>query len=319
VRANVSLEHHCRLLSSSFAQTVAQAIPVAETIDEAIQQLDSSQRWSVQDVDMSPDQGAELAQAIIDGDAIAVSNGSFKEDYGTAGWTLRGQDDEIFMTGVNVTPGKSSTQSAFRSELSGLYGVVTAVEVVCKVFTLTTGQITVACDGESALDYVFDWNNRFIRASTPHLDLIVSIRRMIQASPIRWKYRHVKGHQDDYAGPLDRWASLNVEMDSLAKAHWLQATEGEYVPVQAIKNEPWSVWASEVKFIHPLKQDIYSHVHNPIVDEYWYSRDRYQPETQSQWDWQALAAAMKKTTITRRHWLTKHTSGWCSVGVMAKR
>jgi hypothetical protein len=71
----------------------------------------------------SPDQGAELAQAIIDGDAIAVSDGSFKEDYGTAGWTLRGQDDDIFMTGVNVTPGKSSTQSAFRSELSGLYGV----------------------------------------------------------------------------------------------------------------------------------------------------------------------------------------------------
>jgi hypothetical protein len=142
---------------------------------------------------------------------------------------------------------------------------------------------------------------------------------MIKASPLKWKFRHVKGHQDDYAGPLDRWAALNVEMDSLVKAHWLTATEGDYLPVQAIKFEPWSVWAADVKFIHPIKHDMYSHIHNPILDEYWHSRDRYQPATQDNWDWQALADAMKKTTITRRHWLTKHTSGWCSVGVMAKR
>jgi hypothetical protein len=80
------------------------------------------------------------------------------------------------MTGVNVTPSKQSAQSAFRSELSGLYGVVTGTEVVCKVFHVKTGQITVACDRESALDYVFDWNNSFLLASTLHLDLIVAIR-----------------------------------------------------------------------------------------------------------------------------------------------
>jgi hypothetical protein len=72
------------------------------------------------------------------------------------------------------------------------------------------------------LDYVFDWNNRFLCASTPHLDFIVAIRRMIKELPIQWKkFRHVKGHQDDYADPLDRWALLNVEMESLAKAHLL--------------------------------------------------------------------------------------------------
>jgi hypothetical protein len=96
VRANVSLEgYHCRLLSSSLAQTVAPEIPAAESIDDAVRQLDPSQRWSVQDVRMSPDQGATLAQAIIDGDAIAVSDGSFKDEYSTAEWTLRGKDDSI--------------------------------------------------------------------------------------------------------------------------------------------------------------------------------------------------------------------------------
>lgn len=63
------------------------------------------------------------------------------------------------MTGVNVTPGNPSDQSAFWSELSGIYGFVTAVSVLCQVFQVTSGSITVACDGESALDYVFDWQN----------------------------------------------------------------------------------------------------------------------------------------------------------------
>jgi hypothetical protein len=74
--------YRSRLLRSSLAQVVAPEIPVAESIDDAIRQLDPSQQWIVQDVTMSPDQGATLAQAIIDGDAIAVSDGSFKDEYG---------------------------------------------------------------------------------------------------------------------------------------------------------------------------------------------------------------------------------------------
>jgi hypothetical protein len=105
VCANVSIQgHHCHLLSLSLAQTVAHEIPVAESIDDAIRQLDPSQRWIVQEMEMLPDQGAAMVQTIIDGDVIAVSDGSFKDEYGTAGRTLRGQDDSIFMTGVNVTP-----------------------------------------------------------------------------------------------------------------------------------------------------------------------------------------------------------------------
>ena len=41
------------------------------------------------------------------------------------------------------------------------------------------------------------------------------------------KYRHVKGHQDNEAGPLDRWATLNVEMDKCAKEFRLEAYAGE--------------------------------------------------------------------------------------------
>eukprot|EP00957_Ditylum_brightwellii_P176942 13478124-Ditylum_brightwellii.AAC.1 len=50
-----------------------------------------------------------------------------------------------------------------------------------------------------------------------HVDLISAIDYLLCKSPLIWKWRWVKGHQDDFYGPLDRWASLNVEMDSAAK------------------------------------------------------------------------------------------------------
>eukprot|EP00957_Ditylum_brightwellii_P095766 7296721-Ditylum_brightwellii.AAC.1 len=61
-------------------------------------------------------------------------------------------------------------------------------------------------------------------------DLILAIDSMIDKSPLVWKWCWVKGHQDEkkkggtwkgfvkkFIGPLDRWAMLNVDMDSAAK------------------------------------------------------------------------------------------------------
>eukprot|EP00957_Ditylum_brightwellii_P193007 14695517-Ditylum_brightwellii.AAC.1 len=49
-------------------------------------------------------------------------------------------------------------------------------------------------------------------------DIVSAIDHAINISPIPWRWRHVKGHQDNYIGPLDRCASLNVKCDGAAKA-----------------------------------------------------------------------------------------------------
>ena len=319
-RANVSLHpQHCRLLHFDDEEEAPELESNPTNLRTAIQTLEPSQKWSIQEVQLSEDDGNSLAVALMKGEAIAVSDGSFKDKFGTSAWTIRGQDETVFMTGVNISPGQPDNQSAFRSELSGLYGAVSAVNLICQVFRVESGAITAACDGESALNYVFDWENKFLRSSTPHLDLIAATRHLIKISPVQWNYRHVKGHQDDFAGPLDRWATLNVEMDSLAKAYWLKARDNSLIPNESIRYEPWSIWHNERKFIAPIRSALYAHIHNPLMDEYWQSRDRYKEDNQHTWDWEALKNAMTKTPITRRHWITKHASGWCSVGVMAKR
>jgi hypothetical protein len=64
-------------------------------------------------------------------------------------------------------------------------------------------------------------------------DLLSAIRAAIKPSPIQWKFRHVKGHQDDIRDAiLDRWALLNIAMDSLAKMHWLEKS-GQRQPLNS--------------------------------------------------------------------------------------
>ena len=322
VRATVAQygDQHARLLAMATRSTLYLAtVDSNPSLRQAIEGLSADQKWSMQEVEWSADGGQALVDAIANGCAIAVSDGSFKDEYGTAGWTIRGDTDDVFITGSNITPGDGQYQSAYRSELSGLYGIVVAVEVLCRVFNITDGSITVACDGESALDYAFDWDNRWLRAGTAHLDLISAIRKKVRDSPIQWKFRHVRGHQDDYAQQLDRWELLNVEMDTLAKEYWHRATTNSWKASQSIAGEPWSVWRGKAKFVAPIRQEVYSHIHSPQIHAYWLSRNRYTPGTKDQIDWDAIGAAMNKSTITHRHWVTKHISGWCSVGVVAKR
>ena len=310
-----------RLLSASSHTTVPLVNLSANghrTFAQAIRALPLSQHWSVQQCSTLTQLAADVADAILAGTAIAVSDGSFKDSFGTSAWTLRGDTNESFITGVNVVPGSDEDQSAFRSELAGIYGIIIATTVLCELHDIHSGCITVACDGESALDYVFDWDKKWLTASTPHLDLIAASRTLLRASPVQWKFHHVYGHQDDFVGPLDRWATLNVAMDGLAKAHWAHSV-GTVSSSFQIHAEPWSVWINNEKLVTPLREKIYDFIHGPAVDEYWLSRKRFKAELYPSYDWEALDDAIRPLSISRRLWLTKHLSGWCSVGRMAKR
>ena len=50
-----------------------------------------------------------------------------------------------------------------------------------------------------------------------HFDLISETDHKILKLPLTWFWRHVKGHSDDQAGPLEKYATLNLECDTEAK------------------------------------------------------------------------------------------------------
>jgi hypothetical protein len=51
--------------------------------------------------------------------------------------------------------------------------------------------------------------------------MLSAIRKVLAQGPVKSTWRHVLGHQDDDGiEVLDRWATLNIEMDNLAKVYW---------------------------------------------------------------------------------------------------
>jgi hypothetical protein len=118
------------------------------TLDAIIAHMPDAEKWAI-DTFHSADEGFILADGIIKGVAMAVSDGSYKNHIGTSGFILRGANRQIGAIGDNVVPGNPHEQSSYRSELAG--GVLALVSTVCKKYDITDGSILLALDGEQAL------------------------------------------------------------------------------------------------------------------------------------------------------------------------
>ena len=205
--------HQIRLTGHRNAQF--QEKPVPDSLTERLEQLPSSALWAVSDCTFQDD-GHDLVLSIRDGTTIGVSDGSYKNDIGTSAWVLEDPTGNRIM-GANVIPGAILDQSSYRSKLGGIYAMILLVEQLCLQHHIESGSIEIGCDGLEALLKSFgDFNLPY---KAVDYDLLAAIRVKLEKSPLLWKHRHIKGHQDDKATNfLDRWALLNIEMDLLAKA-----------------------------------------------------------------------------------------------------
>jgi hypothetical protein len=73
-------------------------------------------------------------QPIIDslsqGTAQAISDGSFKVKFGTSAFTILDSGNSSIL-GLNIVPGHPDDQSAYHSELAGLFAIVRIVNLLC--------------------------------------------------------------------------------------------------------------------------------------------------------------------------------------------
>jgi len=81
-----------------------------------------------------------------------VSDGSFMKGEGAAAWTIEGKNKEGRCVGTSLMPGDASDQSAFRSKLTGLYGIFLHLKYMAEGWQEEGLQIMVACNGKSAVD-----------------------------------------------------------------------------------------------------------------------------------------------------------------------
>jgi len=94
---------------------------------------------------------ATLREVVITGQAVAVSDGSFQHQSRSAAWTIEGMTSTHHIVGMGRMPGTTSDQSAYRSKLFGLWGMLCTIWNFIADQQIQAGQITIACDGLSAL------------------------------------------------------------------------------------------------------------------------------------------------------------------------
>ena len=91
---------------------------------------------------------------------------------------------------------------------------------------LTSGTVTIALDGESALiQSGGDWPLSVDQSSFDYLQVIHS---WINLSPLEFNFRHVKGHQIDFLryDQSDWWAKRNEDVDQAVKWFLIECTIG---------------------------------------------------------------------------------------------
>jgi hypothetical protein len=249
------------------------------------------------------------------GNIKAVSDGSFKEKFGTAAWTVY-ISEHCVITGHCVAPGDPEDQSAYRSELTGLYGIAYTIWHLRNVYNIT-GRIEVGCDGLSALRQV-EKTHDFINPNVPQYDLILATRTVICQSQCQWEWRHVKGHQDDTKtiNELDEWSQWNIRMDEAAKSCW-QTTSHNYIN-PCIRGEPWRIAINGKKITSNLRETLREACNMPTALSYWDRKQRFGTLDSREIDWEALGNAMQATP-NRQRWVSKTISGFCATGRMMKR
>jgi hypothetical protein len=162
--------------------------------------------------------GGAIAHALIKGTAIAVSDGSFKNQQGTSAFIIEGASAKGRLVGVNVIPGDPSSHSACRSKLGGVAGIVEALSCICKARGVTKGHVEVGLNGEQTMKEAFgSWP---LDPSRPDCDMLQHIRAMIEHSPLTFSSQWIELHQDDSISlaQLDHCGQLNIECNGMAKS-----------------------------------------------------------------------------------------------------
>jgi len=82
---------------------------------------------------------------------MVVSNGSFMNQVGAAAWAIEGHSSDHCLNSSGCTVGWIQDQSAYWSELFGLWGIAHLLLKQTVKYKLSTGGVTIACDGLAAL------------------------------------------------------------------------------------------------------------------------------------------------------------------------
>ena len=195
--------------------------------------------------------------------AIGVTDGSFQSQKGTAGFCLLSPD--VWKAACQI-PGEHSSQCSYRSELGGILGILTMVDIIAQETNITNGSITIGCDNVQAGEHALEWK-RFPSPTQDHFDILQQIHILRKRLRIDVRYYYVEGHQLERYGEYgDKWAKINDQMDSLAKK---AMTQYEQTSNTTIDDNEWQIILPSGKVSRRFKQSIRHYISSLRLEQKW--------------------------------------------------
>ena len=271
----------------------------------------------------------KIGQSIEEGSLKIVSDGSYLESYkvGTAAWILE-TPEGISTSGRMIIPGHKQSQGSYRSELGGIYGSLAHVDLICKHLQIDNGKITLGCDGLGAVK-IIEREFEVTKCNMGQFDVIRSINRLRKKTTIRSSLRHVKGHQDDNINyyQLDRWAQINVLVDTMAKQKLSETIEDNTYQQHRTNHFPLDLcsisFCSENKMPRDLIQSnltkaIKTAAGRKRVRRHWRKKGKFNNNNEHNIDWTIVHRSHLALDKNKKKWLSKWMTGFCGVGKMMK-
>ena len=101
---------------------------------------------------MPSDEGEEIAAKIVSGDGKCMSDGSLKDDFGTAAYVPLRISEQNRYIGQTDVPGENDEQSSYRSKLCGILGNIIVYNAISTLHGIEEPcEIEVGCDNKTAL------------------------------------------------------------------------------------------------------------------------------------------------------------------------
>jgi hypothetical protein len=252
------------------------------------------------------------------GTLVSVSDGSYfpETKQAACAWLIESSCRSQWIMGSVRTPGTHDVQSAYRSEVAGLW----AISMTHKLLSCCLPQpkhLIVGCDGKAALNILSSSKN-CINASSQHSDLTSVIIDLWSSMNVLPHPVHILGHQDATTNRLNRFEIMNVLVDRLATL-----TAPTRTPTSQSNRAP-TMGMDVVKYKDKqVCGDMYSTLYNSITQdrlmEYLSHKIVSSPAVTLTIDLRSFAKARRCTTTSMIKFVTKWISNTIATGVILQR
>ena len=267
----------------------------------------------------------KVIKGFLEGTSAGISDGSHNQHWGlaSAAWSIVNEPTGEAICGGGMIPGTREDQNSYRSEASGLYGILLVVHTM-EVLTKQQGStITIACDGSSALFKTLTTYKERFSSSNRCFDVIsriIDVRDRIQ-TPIKPTF--VRGHQDDKYSELTFLEEWNVQMDALANQIMTEAFHREFEPPKVLPSAEIGITMCQFQstpITSRLDRTLRELITHEDAVEWWIEKERIDPQTEHLIDWKLSKAVMEEASRPRRKFIAKWVTDQLPVGsVQAQR